>query len=389
MKIGPRFKLVRGLKESYNPNSTHKDAVYFATDTQEILVNGIVFGAGGGKIENIIVDEGNILRVIYTDKTLKDYTFDLNKLLLYASAISDGQVTTKEVGGIATGTKVEDLKEKTISEVLDDMLFPELQPAIISPKASLSFIGDFVNNGIYEVGSPAPKNPDNFITSYYKGTSKVLNQEDVKRAGDIVDFETFIYYESKKPNYTQLIPDYEEFPETIIPGDMNYGYLVHHGEGEVCISSKGNVDTITPNPLPEGYIKADLLHVYGTYPYFCNGDKASTENQESSLPTASTPGTKLPLVKWDTKTIGCKFASEAACERMVFEFPALKEITKVEFLNTISGKWEKINPSEYIVTQMEEPKEIQGKEVIYNQFTTKNEIPKKGALQIRFTLNNI
>ena len=37
-------KFFRGLKANYVPATTHADSIYFATDTQELLLNGTAYG---------------------------------------------------------------------------------------------------------------------------------------------------------------------------------------------------------------------------------------------------------------------------------------------------------------------------------------------------------
>ena len=49
----------RGTKVNYVPGTTHKDKLYFATDTHELLVNDISYGGGG--IENVTL-EGDTLK---------------------------------------------------------------------------------------------------------------------------------------------------------------------------------------------------------------------------------------------------------------------------------------------------------------------------------------
>ena len=53
-----QIKFVRGIKNNYVPDSTHKDAIFFATDTHELLVNGEVYGLGRA-ISDITYTEGN------------------------------------------------------------------------------------------------------------------------------------------------------------------------------------------------------------------------------------------------------------------------------------------------------------------------------------------
>lgn len=58
------IKFIRGLKGTYNAE-THKDAIYFATDTFEILVNGTSYGASKALSESVVTG------VSYTSTTNK------------------------------------------------------------------------------------------------------------------------------------------------------------------------------------------------------------------------------------------------------------------------------------------------------------------------------
>lgn len=42
-----KLKFYRGLKARYDAASKHLDAIYFATDTKELLMNGVNYGGSG------------------------------------------------------------------------------------------------------------------------------------------------------------------------------------------------------------------------------------------------------------------------------------------------------------------------------------------------------
>ena len=42
-----KLKFYRGLKARYDEASKHLDAIYFATDTKELLMNGVNYGGRG------------------------------------------------------------------------------------------------------------------------------------------------------------------------------------------------------------------------------------------------------------------------------------------------------------------------------------------------------
>jgi hypothetical protein len=152
------------------------------------------------------------------------------------------------------------------------------------------------------------------------------------------------------------------------------------------LTSKGNKASVTPNPLPAGSVTASTS-IFGTYPYFCNGANASTGNGESSMPSGPTPDTKLQLKKWTDTLIGAKFASEASTgTRLEFKFPPQKNVTKVEFFNTVSGKWEVFSSANYVISDAGNVS-VQGNNVAYKKLTTQGAL--SGALQLRFTVANV
>lgn len=377
------IKFVRGEYNSYKPTAEHHDAIFFATDQKAIYVNNVKYGFNPSE-ESIIADiefvDGK-LSITYTNGDPAKQV-DLNDLKMYESAMPDELTVPTTIGGLKAGTTAADLKEKTVSQVLDDIIFPELNPTVVAPSASISFASGFSANGIYEVGATAPITA-NFNTSFNKGSGKVAGQADLYRAGELQAESSFIYY-GGQTSVTSL-------PPTITLGTMQYNYHAAYSQGDTLVTSKKNTathdaeGTSITNPLPAGSVNSSNLVIYGTYPYFCNGASASSSNQDNNLPESVTPNTKLPLVTWTTTLIGAKFASEAATgTRLVFEYPATKKITKVEFMNTVSGKWESFTA---YTTASAGDKEIQGSNTAYMSLTTTGSL--SGPLQLRFTVANI
>lgn len=295
----------------------------------------------------------------------------------YRSELPDDLIVPNNFGGLSAGQTVADLKKKSISQILDDMIFPELQPTVVAPSCSISFKSGFSSNQILEVGAPAPDKDTNFTTGFSRGSSKVAGISDLFRAGELIeDDQTTIYYGGSVSNVS--------LPENVTLGTMQYNYQAHYGEGDTLLTSKGNKASVSPNPLPEGTVRSGAIYLYGTYPYLCNGASASNSSQDSSLPSSVTPETKLPLQKWTDTLIGAKFASEATTgTRLVFEFPSTKNVTKVEFMNTVSGKWEVFSG---YTTEDAGNKEIQGNQIAYTRLTTTGSLI--GAIQLRFTVAN-
>lgn len=301
-----------------------------------------------------------------------------NSVDIYKSALGVNVQMPNAVGGIAAGTTVSKLNGKTQNQIIDMLLFPEQQPTVQAPSAGIAFAGGFSNNVISEVGAVAPVSGTNITTSFNQGYGRAAGQPDKKRAGALNSEASFIYYGGQETNKT--------LPTKISLGTMQYNYHAAYAQGEQLVTSWGNKASVQPNPLPAGTINSGAVYIYGTYPYFANGADASTSNGDGNMPSAPTPNTKLKLYKWTDTLIGAKFASEASSgTRLEFKFPSTKNVTKVEFYNTVSGKWEVFASANYAISDAGNI-QVQGAPVAYKKLTTQGAM--SGALQLRFTVAN-
>ena len=113
----------RGAKANYDAAVTHKDKLYFATDTGEILMNGKAYVGGGVKdvaIATGTLEGQTVLRLTMQDGTTKDMGLEAalleSGLLQYKNTISSDIAMVDGVGGIPAGTTAGDLKGKTFSQ---------------------------------------------------------------------------------------------------------------------------------------------------------------------------------------------------------------------------------------------------------------------------------
>jgi hypothetical protein len=296
----------------------------------------------------------------------------------YTTDLPDSLVVPQTVGGINKGTKVSDLEGSTISQMFDNLLFPEVQPTIQAPSATIHFKDTFSSNGVYEVGTTAPI-AANFNTSFNRGTCTVVGQTNKNRAGNLDSGNSFIYYGGNTST--------KALPAKVTLGTMQYNYHAAYAQGDTLVTSKGNKASAIPNPLPAGSVNSSDLTIFGTYPYYCNGQSASSSSGDSNFPTSATPDTKLPLYKWTDTLVGAKFASEAATgTRMQFMYSNRKKVIKVEFYNSISGKWETFDTSNYNAKSGIKTYSVQGTNETYNILTTTG--PLSGSVQYRFTITN-
>lgn len=297
----------------------------------------------------------------------------------YISTLGTSIQMPNAVGGISAGTTVAALNGKTQNHIIDMLLFPEQQPQVVAPSATILLSSDFINNGIMEVGMAAPVAGTNIRTAFNQGYGRVAGQPDKKRAGALNSEASFIYYGGQESNKT--------LPTKVVLGTMQYNYHAAYAQGEQLVTSWGNKASVQPNPLPAGAVNSGAVYIYGTYPYFANGADASTSNGDGNMPSATIPNNKLKLYKWTDTLIGAKFASEASTgTRLEFKFPSTKNVTKVEFFNTVSGKWEIFGSANYVISDAGNIT-VQGVDIAYKKLTTRGAL--SGALQLRFTVANV
>ena len=305
---------------------------------------------------------------------IEDITSDI-----YKSALGTSIQMPNTVGGIAAGTTVATLNGTKQNQIIDMLLFPEQQPQVVAPSSTILLSSGFINSEIMEVGMTAPVAGTNIKTAFNQGYGRVAGQPDKKRAGALNSGASFIYYGGQESNKT--------LPTKVVLGTMQYNYHAAYAQGEQLVTSWGNKASVQPNPLPAGAVNSGAVYIYGTYPYFANGKDASTGNGESDMPSAPIANNKLRLYKWTDTLIGAKFASEASSgTRLEFKFPSIKNVTKVEFYNTVSGKWEVFASANYAISDAGNI-QVQGVPVAYKKLTTQGAM--SGALQLRFTVANV
>lgn len=188
-------------------------------------------------------------------ETLESDIKKFETLGTYQTELTPETSTPTTVGGITQGTKVSDLKDKSITEILDIMLFPTYVRPLVHPNLYYSSISNLV-----EVGSNIVKPELIFI----KGDAgEEISREDklINPVGLEVSSETYNLF-----------------------GDYTYQGKVFYSEGQELLDNKNQP---SGQKIPEGNIST-TLSVTTTYPWYTaskNGD---------------TPETKQPLVKFGT-----------------------------------------------------------------------------------------
>lgn len=346
--------LFSGLRASYKPAADHLDKLYFATDTHELLVNGTSYSGG---IKSVIV-EGTVLKITMINGTGR--VVNLAEVIKYRSALSDNIATVNVLGGIPAGTTVAQLKNKTFSQLFDELIFPTVNPTFEAPTASLSLKSTSTTPTIQEVGTTGASVPvaASFNTIYDAGAIKIAGVKKQNRGGALDSSSSFIYINNTPTNKT--------FPTEIPEGAITYKYRAAYQQGPQPLDSKANN---YQTPLPAGTVDSAAVTINGVYPYFTNKD-----NNEAFAKLALTTSNTLSAVK---------FKAEGP-NKHTFKLPAKYTLTKVELLNTLSGKYENYGTDKF--TKTTENIEVQGKQVKYTVYT-RNDAGFNGESTFNITFN--
>lgn len=341
-------KFYRGLRVNYN-QTTHADGIYFATDSAEILMNGVSYtGIVSGKekvVELISLNtDGTAIVITYTDGSKSEIEISTASGN-YTSSIEDKTLTTPSaVGGISAGTSLSDLEGKTYDAIIDDLLFPTVNPTFTAPSASIKF-----NNysSTQEVGATAPT-AANFTVGFNAGAITLNGVKQADRAGAQDTSKSFIYYGGSVSNTT--------LPSTVTLGSTSYQYHAEYAEGPQPYDNKGNTYS---TPLAAGSVNSSSVSVNGTYPWYASTSDATT----------SSPVVKQALVAWNT-TAGAMSTGKFTVQPsgtlpQVFKLP--RQLSSLQMLNTVSNQMETIGTTAY--TYSTETIDVNGNSVTYHVYT--------------------
>lgn len=270
------IKFYRGLRASYN-SVTHAEGIYFATDTHEILVNGVNYGTDvTKKIQDVKLNESaNGLVVTYTtgesttlliskasvsvdglmskeDKKKLD-SLDESISNSYQSALNPDIATVEKLGGIDAGTTVANLTGKSYNEIFDTLIFPTVNPEWTDPTARISFKG--ITLIFVEVGAAAPV-ADRFVGSYNPGQITIAGKFQANRGGAQKMEESKIVFGPNK---------IDTLPLKATKGEMKYYYRAAYEEGPQPKNSKGGN---YGSPLAAGTVDSSAITITGCYPAY-------------------------------------------------------------------------------------------------------------------------
>lgn len=296
---------------------------------------------------------------------------DIDTIDEYQTALGE-LAMPNSVGGIPAGTTANKLKDRTFTQLFDDLLFPTINPSIktqpsaslsINPTATLVEIGTVqtytlnasFNRGQYELngtvvsGKFPASNATNFKVERTAGTTVTIGTEGA----------------GSNNSYSVSDADYE-----VPAGTTSYKVTVTYGDGDIPLDNKGNE---YPSAQGKAGTKVSPVKQFtGVYPYYATTVDKSTQ-------------TKQPLTT--SSPVTYSLLSEASGGPNSVWFPATKNLTKVEGYNPVGAteadKWF-LDTSKW--TSSDVTVQVQGKDVNYKKWT-RTGTGGEGANNYRFTLS--
>lgn len=244
---------------------------------------------------------------------------------LYNTSLPMDLPMPNPVGGYNAGTKVSELKGKNYTALLDQLLFPAIQPTFISPTVLNSTNLDRLCEIDISVNILLTSN-------YSRGLIKVPNYVDRFRAGLP---NTYIFHTDSSVINIQSsdLSGSTIYPYKIKRGNQifNWETIVNYNIGDQPINSYGvNVG----EPLPAGNIKSNFPNIEGVYPIYATTINTSTL-------------TKLPLhsmIQPNTPYLEIDLVAEILDYRQKFAIATdwynTIPIKKIQTYNTLSGQFQ-------------------------------------------------
>jgi hypothetical protein len=258
---------------------------------------------------------------------------------------------------IPSGTTFEN---KTFPEMMDLMLYPELDPTLTAPSNTFTISP----SGLREIGEVL--STVTLSATFNRGSIDPAYGTDGFRSGLP---NTYVYTGTgTSNNASTLLTDTETVSTyTVLSGANSWTGAVSYNAGPQPLTSKGNNFS---SPLSAGTTSAITRTITGVYPTFA---------------TTSTIGTltKQSLQVMTTYIQVSMVAETGNGDKQTIDIPdAWSTITGLQQFNTLSGTWDSISLSSFTTSATTQT--IQGNSVNYTKYTYNGSTI--GARQLRFTV---
>lgn len=258
------------------------------------------------------------------------------------------------MGDLVQGTTAADLREKTLSEILDSILFKTVYPTITDPSGTIGFKNSFTNNSIVEVGTVAPQD-ENMNYTFNKGVVRVDDgtTANLDYVGDATG-ATYTYTYTPGAANTEAGVEIGGTAENNVAlkdgklglGTYKYSGTIAYAGGTQFKDSKGHMTHPmqttnkgkVANPHPSGNFKVtDALTINVSAPVYID------KNAEGTF-------TKNALQKWGSmKFTGIALSGTSADKPLQIKTP--RKLKSVNSYNKVSGKYDTPQLNNFTLTK--------------------------------------
>lgn len=237
--------------------------------------------------------------------------------------MTESGTTAQTVGGIPAGTN---LQGKSAIEILDTMLYPELNPTLTSPSASLSLS----QSGLIEVGTVI--GTLNMNATLNRGSiSPQYGASSPYRSGA---FDYFAYSGSNISSSNSGSTPYALSNYTVIVGSQTFSLVAYFLIGVQPKTNKGNNYS---SPLAAGSVSASTQTITGVYALYAT--------------TASITTLTKQVLQAHGSDIAVTLVADSGANKQTVRIPqAWGTITVLQQYNTLSGTWDAIDLATFTKT---------------------------------------
>jgi len=260
-----------------------------------------------------------------------------NLSTIYNTLVSDSEqsVTIGQLGPRAASV----WKTKTVVQVLDDILFPELYPTYTIPSVSFSSS----SSGIAEIGTSVSQT---LSLTGFKNDAGAFTFLSIRKDGSAINNisspsgvtitnlpDQYGYPDSNSPNYSYVINYTDSI--TVTEGVTSWDGTGSFAAGLAKKTSKGTNDTrssaslSTNAPQSAGSLTSSSVSINGIYPYFWG--KSPVAPTGSSIASNIAAGTATKVLASASGSIEATF--NAVAEYVWFAHPA-SDTEKTRWYNT-------------------------------------------------------
>jgi hypothetical protein len=236
------------------------------------------------------------------------------------------------VGGILAGTTVADLSGDSVTVILNDLLFPTIQPTLTAPTGTLTMSP---TTTLYEVSTNIAALQ--FTTTLNQGTIYNGTTYQNVRSGSCNNYN---YTGSNLVDASSNVsPNVQSFAYDVQYGSQSWSCQIGYNQGPQPLDNKGG--NATTGPLVAGTLTAASTRIIeGSYPYYATTVDISTLTKQTLLALATTP---VPNIANGFILVG-ETGDVPNVTKQKFEIPtariSLHALSGIKTYSTVSGQWE-------------------------------------------------